>query len=122
MCVESSRGSGGASSDRPHPPILSWHTATDRAPSCFALSDRGSRTPLKTETTFTFDLHPLYASILEDGSRIHKGDVLGLDVDLRRVLVAPVSGTLRMLVTGTGRDRRVRVFLTEQKAAAGATR
>ena len=42
---------------------------------------------------------------------------LGLDGDLRQVLVAPFTGTVRLLVTGQGDDRRVRVFLTENDAA-----
>lgn len=62
-----------------------------------------------------FDLHPLYASILSDGARIRRGEVLGLDMDLRRVLVAPFDGTIRLLVTGTGDERRVRVYLTERE-------
>jgi hypothetical protein len=69
-----------------------------------------------TTTTLKFDLHPLYASILEDGATIRKGEVLGLDGDLRRVLVAPVTGTIRLLATGAGADRRVKVFLTEQRS------
>jgi hypothetical protein len=72
-------------------------------------------TGLKADKMLTFDLHPLYASILRDGTSIRKGEVLGLDVDLRRVLVAPFDGTIRLLVTGTGSERRVRVFLSEQK-------
>lgn len=64
--------------------------------------------------THTFDLHPLYVSILRDGSTIRKGEVLGLDGDLRRVLVAPITGTIRLQVMGTGQDRRVKVFLSEQ--------
>ena len=76
----------------------------------------------KTETTLTFDLHPLYASILQDGAAIRKGEVLGLDGDLRRVLIAPVTGTIRLLATGTGPDRRVKVFLTEQRSAQLARR
>lgn len=71
---------------------------------------------LKTDKTLKFDLHPLYASILKDGATIRKGEVLGLDGDLRRVLVAPFHGVIRLLVTGEGSDRRVRVFLTEQHA------
>lgn len=69
---------------------------------------------MKTQkTTLTFDLHPLYASILRDGSLIREGEVLGLDGDLRRVLVAPFTGVIRLLVTGTGSERRVKVFLSE---------
>lgn len=72
---------------------------------------------MKTDRMLTFDLHPLYASILQDGAMIRKGDVLGLDADLRRVLIAPVTGTIRLLSMGTGSERRVKVFLTEQRAA-----
>lgn len=68
---------------------------------------------LKAEKTLTFDLHPLYASILRDGALVREGEVLGLDMDLRRVLVAPFTGVIRLLVTGDGSERRVKVFLTE---------
>jgi hypothetical protein len=60
-----------------------------------------------------FDLHPLYASILRDGAIIREGEVLGLDGDLRRVFAAPFTGTIRLLVTGSGEERRLRVFLNE---------
>lgn len=73
-----------------------------------------------TPKTLTFDLHPLYASILQDGARVKEGDVLGLDGDLRRVLVAPFSGVVRLLVTGTGAERRVRVFLNESSRGGAA--
>ena len=72
----------------------------------------------KTDKAMTFDLHPLYASILRDGDAVREGDVIGLDGDLRRVLVAPTSGTIRLLVTGAGPTRRVRVFLTPQPVSA----
>jgi len=73
----------------------------------------------RVEKTVTFDLHPLYASILRDGARVKEGEVLGLDGDLRRVLVAPFTGIARLLVTGTGPERRVRVFLTESRPGSG---
>ena len=69
---------------------------------------------LKSEKFLTFDLHPLYASILRDGQAVREGEVLGLDTDLRRVMVAPYSGVIRLLVTGEGAERRVRVFLNER--------
>lgn len=69
---------------------------------------------LKSEKLLTFDLHPLYASILRDGQTVREGEVLGLDMDLRRVMVAPYSGIIRLLVTGDGPDRRVKVFLNER--------
>lgn len=68
--------------------------------------------PVRTGT-LTFDLHPLYASILKDGSTVRKDEVLGLDGDLRRALIAPFDGVIRLLTTGEGEDRRVRVYLTE---------
>lgn len=65
--------------------------------------------------TLCFDLHPLYATILTDGGTVKAGDVIGLDNDLARVLVAPFAGTLRLLTTGTGADRHVKAYLTETK-------
>lgn len=70
---------------------------------------------MKTDMMLTFELHPLYASILQDGAVVRQGEVLGLDGDLRRVLIAPFDGTIRLLVTGTGAERRVKVFLSELK-------
>lgn len=67
----------------------------------------------KAATTLTFDLHPLYSSILRDGATVREGEVLGLDGDLRRVLIAPFSGVARLLVTGQGSERRVKLYLTE---------
>ena len=69
--------------------------------------------------TLSFDLHPLYGSILENGAIIKKGEVLGLDGDLRRVMVAPFTGMVRLLVTGTGNERRVKVFLTQYTPTPG---
>jgi hypothetical protein len=71
---------------------------------------------VKTDKTLSYDLHPLYASILRDGATIRQGEVLGLDGDLRRVLVAPFDGVIRLLITGTGTERRVKVFLTPREA------
>ncbi|MDX1933651.1 MAG: hypothetical protein SFU56_13725 [Capsulimonadales bacterium] len=70
---------------------------------------------VRGEKMLTFDLHPLYGSILQDGAQIRRGEVLGLDGDLRRVLVAPFDGIIRLLVTGTGNERRVRVYLSEHR-------
>jgi hypothetical protein len=67
--------------------------------------------------TLTFDLHPLYASILKDGAVIRRDEVIGLDGELRRVMVAPFDGIIRLLATGEGVDRRVKVFLTEQSGS-----
>jgi len=72
--------------------------------------------------SLSFDLHPLYASILQNGAVVRKGEVLGLDGDLRRVMIAPFTGVVRLLVTGTGPDRRVKVFLSEQTLSHGGSR
>ncbi len=75
----------------------------------------------KPEKTLTFDLHPLYASILRDGTVVRKGEVLGLDVDLQRVFIAPFTGTVRLLTTGDKAARRVKVFLTDANAPVSKT-
>jgi len=80
------------------------------------------KSPRTRQRTHTFDLHPLYASILRDHAVIEKGEVLGLDGDLRAVLVAPAAGTIRLLVTGEGPARRVKVFLTEDCAPVSFVR
>ncbi len=67
----------------------------------------------------SFDLHPLYGSILQNGAVIKKGEVLGLDGDLRRVMVAPFTGVVRLLVTGDGPERRVKVFLSQHTPSPG---
>ena len=66
--------------------------------------------------TLCFDLHPLYATILTDGGTVKEGDVIGLDNDLARVLTAPFAGTLRLLTTGTGSDRRVKAYLIPKES------
>ena len=71
-----------------------------------------TQTPVKPDT-LTFDLHPLYASIREDGATVRRGEVIGLDGGLRHVLVAPFDGVIRLLATGEGSSRRVKIFLTE---------
>jgi hypothetical protein len=78
---------------------------------------------MKSDKTLTFELHSLYASILQDGATVRKGEVIGLDGDLRQVIVAPFDGIIRLLITGTGSERRVKVFLSErfQKAVATAS-
>lgn len=66
--------------------------------------------------TLCFDLHPLYAGILADGSIVREGEVIGLDNDLSRALVAPFTGILRLLVSGQGEGCRVKVYLSEGAA------
>lgn len=64
-----------------------------------------------------FDVHPLYASILQDGATLRKGELIGLDSDLRRAVIAPFDGTIRLLHAGKGGERRLRVYLTESASA-----
>ena len=75
---------------------------------------------LPIDKRLAYDLHPLYASILSDGGTIRKGEVIGLDTDLRRALIAPFDGTIRLLSTGNGEERRLRVYLTESARSAWA--
>jgi len=77
---------------------------------------------IRTKPVLTFDLHPLYASILKDGATVREGEVLGLDAELRRVVVAPFAGTMRLLITGQGDERCVKVFLTENESTVTARR
>jgi len=41
-------------------------------------------------------VHPVYGAIYKDGEFVQRGAVLGLAVDSKGVVVAPVSGWVRM--------------------------
>lgn len=69
----------------------------------------------KKPRLLTFDLHPLYGSILKDGQEVREGDVLGLDRALRHIMIAPFSGIIQLLSTGDASNRHVRVFLSEKR-------
>lgn len=47
-------------------------------------------------------VHPVYGAIYKDGEFVQCGAVLGLSVDSREVVVAPVSGWVRL--GGNGED------------------
>ena len=42
------------------------------------------------------DLHPVYGAIYEEGEFVQRGAVLGLSVDSKGVVIAPVSGWVKM--------------------------
>ena len=42
-------------------------------------------------------VHPVYGAIYKDGEFVQRGAVLGLSVDSREVVVAPVSGWVRLI-------------------------
>jgi hypothetical protein len=42
------------------------------------------------------EVHPVYGAIYKDGEFVQCGAVLGLSVDSREVVVAPVSGWVRL--------------------------
>ena len=42
------------------------------------------------------DLHPIYGAIYKEGEFVQRGAVLGLSVDSRGVVIAPVSGWIKV--------------------------
>jgi hypothetical protein len=44
----------------------------------------------------SLNVHPVYGAIYKDGEFVQRGAVLGLSVDSREVVVAPVSGWVRL--------------------------
>ncbi len=42
------------------------------------------------------DVHPVYGAIYKDGEFVQRGAVLGLSVDAKAVVVAPVSGWVKV--------------------------
>jgi hypothetical protein len=42
------------------------------------------------------DLHPVYGAIYKEGEFVQRGAVLGLSVDSKGVVIAPVSGWVKM--------------------------
>ena len=43
------------------------------------------------------DVHPVYGAIYQDGEFVQRGAVLGLSVDSKAVVIAPISGWVRLL-------------------------
>ena len=42
------------------------------------------------------DLHPVYGAIYKEGEFVQRGAVLGLSVDSKGVVIAPVSGWVKI--------------------------
>ena len=42
------------------------------------------------------DLHPVYGAIYKEGEFVQRGAVLGLSVDSKGVVIAPVSGWIKL--------------------------
>lgn len=42
------------------------------------------------------DLHPVYGAIYKEGEFVQRGAVLGLSVDSKGVVIAPVSGWVKV--------------------------
>lgn len=47
--------------------------------------------------TTCLDVHPVYGAIYQDGEFVQRGAVLGLSVDSKTVVIAPISGWVRLL-------------------------
>jgi hypothetical protein len=48
-------------------------------------------------TQLPLTVHSVYGAIYQDGEFVQRGAVLGLSVDARAVVIAPVSGWVRLL-------------------------
>ncbi len=46
---------------------------------------------------FSLDVHPIYGAIYKDGEFVQRGAVLGLSVDSKEVVIAPISGWVRII-------------------------
>ncbi len=42
-------------------------------------------------------VHPIYGAIYQDGEFVQRGAVLGLSVDAREVVIAPISGWVKVM-------------------------
>ena len=51
----------------------------------------------KEGTPLTLIVHPIYGAIYQDGEFVQRGAVLGLSVDAREVVVAPISGWVKVM-------------------------
>lgn len=64
------------------------------------------------------DVHPVYGAIYKDGEFVQRGAVLGLSVDSKEVVVAPVSGWVRLVMPDSaGRAaeaRRLQIEIWQQ--------
>ena len=63
-----------------------------------------------------YELHPGYGAVPRDGEFVERGEVLGLSVDAKEVVVAGVSGRVRVVRQRDAVARRLRL---EIEPAAG---
>lgn len=45
-------------------------------------------------------VHPVYGAIYKDGEFVQRGAILGLSEDMKEVVIAPVSGWVRLVESG----------------------
>ena len=57
----------------------------------------------------SLDVHPVYGAIYQDGEFVQRGAVLGLSVDSKTVVIAPVSGWVRLLGEASEPDAGLRI-------------
>jgi hypothetical protein len=61
----------------------------------------------------SLSVHPVYGAIYQDGEFVQRGAVLGLSVDARAVVIAPISGWVRVH-PNTDVKPTIEVEITEQ--------
>jgi hypothetical protein len=69
------------------------------------------------------NIHPIYGAIYHDGEFVQRGAVLGLSVDCKEVVVAPISGWVRLgsrleLSPNNGAAQGLRVEIWQSRADA----
>jgi len=65
------------------------------------------------------ELHPVYGSVPRDGDLVQSGDVLGLSADERDVVIAPVSGRIRLVTTPGDPHHRLHVQILQEHLPDG---
>ena len=65
---------------------------------------------------FDGEIHPIYGAIHADGEFVHQGDILGLSVDEKEIVTAPISGWLRLITSPTPTDSSLHVQILVNKA------
>ena len=51
----------------------------------------------KETVSLALKVHPIYGAIYQNGEFVQRGAVLGLSVDAREVVIAPISGWVKVL-------------------------
>src|SRR5690242_4194772 len=70
-------------------------------------------------------VHPVYGAIYKDGEFVQRGAVLGLSVDQKEVVVAPISGWVRLgaasaPAAGREADQGLQIEIWQQPAEGSA--